>query len=87
MKKRIQRGMLLVVLSLLAGAGKLDADERILWRSWGARDGFTETYSYAVSVTPEGKAYVRHGSVPTMSLFDGFGVAQISKPHNNAQPE
>jgi signal transduction histidine kinase/DNA-binding response OmpR family regulator/streptogramin lyase len=78
--------MFLVFLCILPGAGKLRADDRILWRSWGVRDGFTETYSYAVSVTPEGHAYVRHGAVATMSLFDGYGVTRIPEPRGDVQP-
>ncbi len=86
MRTRNQIGIFLVFLSILPGAGKLRADDRILWRSWGVRDGFTETYSYAVSATPEGNAYVRHGAVLTMSLFDGYGVTRIPEPRGNAQP-
>ncbi len=49
MKKRLRIGMLLASLALWACLGILPADDRFLWRSWGVRDGFTETYSYAVS--------------------------------------
>ena len=45
----------LAFLALWAGAGLLHADDRFLWRSWGVRDGFTETYSFAVSMTPRGQ--------------------------------
>src|SRR5258707_4972608 len=87
MKKRIRIGMLLAFLTLWAGTGILRADDRFLWRSWGVRDGFTETYSYAVSRTPEGGAYIRHGAVLSMSLFDGYGVTRIPDPRGNAQPD
>ena len=87
MKKPTQTRRLLAFLVLwAAGVGMLHADDRFLWRSWGVRDGFTETYSYAVSRTPEGSAYVRHGAVSSMSLFDGYGVTRIPEPHGNAQP-
>ena len=52
LKKRTQFGMLLAFLAFWAGVGMLHADDRFLWRSWGVRDGFTETYSYAVSMAP-----------------------------------
>jgi hypothetical protein len=86
MKKPIQIKMILTFLTLGAGTGILYADERLLWRSWGVRDGLTETYSRAVSVTPGGSSYIRHGAVLSMSLFDGYGITRISEPRGNAQP-
>ena len=87
MKEYIQIGMLHALLTLCAGPGMLDADDRFLWRSWGVSDGFTETYSFAVSMRPHGSAYVRHGSVLSMSLYDGYGVTRIQDPRGNAQPD
>ena len=87
MKERTQFRILFAFLAVSTGAGRLHADDRLLWRSWGVRDGFTETYSYALSVTPEGNAYIRHGAVPSMSLFDGYGVTRLPDPRGNAQPD
>ena len=84
MKKRIQIGMLVAFLSLWAGAGILHADDRFLWRSWGVREGLAETYSYVVSMAPGGNAYIRHGSVLSMSVFDGYGVTHIPDPRGSA---
>ena len=75
----------LAFLALGAGAGLLQADDRFLWRSWGVRDGFTESYSFALSMTPQGSAYIRHGAVLTMSAFDGYSVTRIPEPRGNAQ--
>ena len=85
MKKRIQIGMLLAFLSLWASAGILHGDDRFLWRSWGVREGLAETYSYAVSIAPGGSAYIRHGSVLSMSVFDGYGITRIPDPRGSAQ--
>src|ERR1039458_5987746 len=87
MKKRVQIRMLPAFLTLWAGAGILHADDRFMWRSWSVHDGFTETYSYVVSRTPEGSAYVRHGAVSSMSLFDGYGVTRIPDPRGNPQAD
>jgi len=65
----------------------LHADERFWWRSWGVRDGLAETYSYAVSLMPGGSAYIRHGAVLSMSVFDGYGVTRIPDPRGNPQPD
>src|ERR1700722_13074898 len=85
--KRIQIGTLLALLALWAATGMLRADDRFLWRSWGVRDGLTETYTYAGSMTPGGSAYFRHGAVPSMSSFDGYGVTRLPDPRGkNPQP-
>ena len=75
----------LAFLPIGAGAGMLQADDRFLWRSWGVRDGFTESYSFAISMTPQGGAYIRHGAVPTMSVYDGYGISRIPDPRGDAQ--
>ena len=87
MKKPTQIEILFAFLTLWAGTGMLYADDRFLWRSWQVRDGFTETYSYAVSMTPGGSAYFRHGAVLSMSLFDGYSVTRMPDPRGNAQPD
>jgi len=74
----------LAFLPIGAGAGVLQADDRFLWRSWGVRDGFTESYSFAISMTPQGGAYIRYGVVPTMSVYDGYGISRIPDPRGDA---
>lgn len=64
---------------LAAGLG-LHADDRVLWRTWGVKDGFVETYTSAIAVSPNGYAYTRHGSVESMSIFDGYRVTKIPDP-------
>ncbi len=76
----------IAVLVTCTAAGLLRADDRPLWRSWGVRDGLAETYTYRLSVTPDGAAYIRHGAVRSMSIFDGYSVTQIPEPRQNAQP-
>jgi signal transduction histidine kinase/DNA-binding response OmpR family regulator/ligand-binding sensor domain-containing protein len=87
MKRRIEIGILAAFVALWAGAEMAHADDRFLWRSWGVRDGFTETYAFAVSRTLDGDAYVRHGAVLSMSLFDGYGVTRIPDPRGKAKPD
>jgi signal transduction histidine kinase/CheY-like chemotaxis protein len=69
---------------LAAGSG-LHAAERSLWRTWGVGDGFVETYATSIAVSPNGYAYVRHGAVRSMSLFDGYRVTFIPDPRIGAQ--
>ena len=65
---------------------ELCAEDRFAWRSWGVREGLTETYSFALSMTPERGAYIRHGAVLSMSWFDGYGVNRLPDPRGSGQP-
>src|SRR5579862_8628593 len=85
--KTLQFAVLFAIPALLIGARVLHADDRFFWRSWGARDGFAETYSYAVSVSPSGSAYIRHGAVLSMSVFDGYRVLHIPDPRGSSRPD
>jgi signal transduction histidine kinase/CheY-like chemotaxis protein/ligand-binding sensor domain-containing protein len=73
--------MLLIAVTELHGD-----DQTQWWRFWGMRDGFAETYTYRLSVAPDGRAYARHGSVRFMSIFDGYSVTRISDPRHRVQP-
>ncbi len=61
-------------------------DDSLLWRSWGVRDGFAETYTYRVTVAPDGKVYARHGAVRLMSVFDGYSVTRLPEPRRSNMP-
>jgi ligand-binding sensor domain-containing protein len=74
------------VLVFCTAAAALRADDQVLWRSWGVRDGFAETYTYRLSLTPDGHVYARHGAVPTMSIFDGYGATLMPDPRSSVQP-
>jgi len=63
----------------------LRADDRFLWRSWGARDGFTESYSYALSMDRAERLHPpRRGSLD--ESVRRLRVARIPDPRGNAQP-
>src|ERR1017187_6117473 len=72
MNQRVPAGMLLAFLTLWAGAGRLHADDRFLWRSWGVRDGLSETYSRAVSVMPDGRVYDAPGGILWTATLDAL---------------
>jgi signal transduction histidine kinase/CheY-like chemotaxis protein/ligand-binding sensor domain-containing protein len=48
------------------------------------REGLQETYCQRVGVIDNGAVYVRHGSVPKMSVLDGHNVSLIDEPRGNA---
>ncbi len=84
---RLKTGILLACLTLTAGTAELRSDDRFAWRSWSVREGLTETYSFALSMTPGRGAYIRHGAVLSMSWFDGYGVTRLPDPRGGGQPD
>jgi signal transduction histidine kinase/CheY-like chemotaxis protein len=65
---------------LFAASCGLHADDRFLWRTWGVKDGFVESYASSIDALPNGFVYARHGSVGSMSIFDGYHVTIIPDP-------
>jgi len=74
------RSLLFASAWLLAAGCGLHADDRLPWRTWNGKDGFVETYTSSIGVSPNGYAYVRHGAVQSMSIFDGYRVTTIPEP-------
>ncbi|HXS93284.1 MAG TPA: response regulator [Candidatus Limnocylindrales bacterium] len=74
------------MLVLCTAAGVACAEDQTAWRFWGVGEGFAETYTYRLSVSRGGVAYARHGSVPGMSLFDGYAVTRLPEPRAGALP-
>ena len=52
-------------------------DDERMWRYWTAADGLPETFTAALTVTPNGQVWARHGAVSWMSVLDGYGVTLI----------
>ena len=48
-----------------------------MWRYWTAADGLPETFTGALTATPDGRIWARHGAVSWMSLLDGYSVTLI----------
>jgi len=85
---RPKSGRLLVgAIVVFSSASPLVADDPVGWRFWGVRDGFAETYTYRLSLAPQGDLYARHGSVRAMSVFDGYEVKLIPDPRSVIQPD
>src|SRR5690242_17879414 len=69
------------ILWLLACTTLLcNGEEPQSWRSWTAADGLQETYSFSLTVNVNGKVYIRHGTVPFLSVLDGYSVTKIPDP-------
>jgi len=50
------------------------------WRVYKAADGLRESLTTAVTVSPRGNVWVKHGEVDAISLLDGYSVVQTPAP-------
>lgn len=51
-----------------------------IWRVWSAENGLAESTVRAVTVSPRGAVWARHGEVDAISLLEGFVVQRIPSP-------
>jgi signal transduction histidine kinase/ActR/RegA family two-component response regulator len=47
------------------------------WRFWTQSDGLAESSIRCVGSGPDGRIWVRHGAVDSMSVLDGYGVVRL----------
>jgi len=66
-----------VLVLLLAAEESVGAQNPPLWRFWEMVDGIKEPYTAAITVSPNGRVWGRHGDVDAMSWLDGYRVHQI----------
>ncbi|MCL5098111.1 MAG: ATP-binding protein [Candidatus Omnitrophica bacterium] len=52
------------------------------WRIYKAADGLSESYSTAVTVSPQGHVWVRHGESDPISWLDGYEIHHLPSPGN-----
>jgi len=50
------------------------------WRIYKAADGLTESITTAITVTPRGNLWVKHGEVDAVSFLDGYAIRHIPAP-------
>jgi len=73
----------LLTFALLATlAAPLAGSDLAGWRSWTAADGMPESYSQSLGADPDGRVWIRHGAVRSMSLLDGYSVLPIPEPRD-----
>jgi len=54
------------------------------WRFWTAADGLKESYSRKMSIGADGRVWVRHGAVSSISVLDGYTIAQVPEPRKGS---
>jgi signal transduction histidine kinase/CheY-like chemotaxis protein len=62
-------------------------DDERMWRYWTAADGLPETFTGALTATPDGRIWARHGAVSWMSLLDGYSVTLIPENRRFARDD
>jgi signal transduction histidine kinase/ligand-binding sensor domain-containing protein len=65
----------LVVLPILG-----QAQRALSWRVFKAADGLSESESTAITVSPQGHVWVKHGEAEMISWLDGYMVHHIRSP-------
>jgi signal transduction histidine kinase len=55
------------------------------WRIYRAADGLTESLTTAITVSPRGNLWVKHGEVDAVSQLDGYVVRHIPSPGTRQQ--
>lgn len=56
------------------------AQRALNWRVYKAADGLSESESTAVTVSPQGHVWVKHGDTGTISWLDGYSVHRLPSP-------
>ncbi len=65
-------------LAALVGLAVTGAADQ--WRLYKAADGLSESLSTAVTVSPRGTVWVKHGEVNAISMLDGYVIQHIPTP-------
>src|SRR5689334_21330145 len=64
---------------LTIASGSLPA-ESPKWRFWNRADGLPEPFTSSISPDAKGNIWIKHGDVPSMTVFDGYSVRTVPDP-------
>jgi len=68
------------IAALALGAAPLAGEGLESWRFWNLADGMAESFSGGISVAPDGRVWVRHGRVGSLSILDGYTTLSVPAP-------
>ena len=68
------RWMVLFIAALFTLEQTTRAQKPPHWRFWRASDGLGESYTFTITISPNGNVVANHGEVYTMSWLDGYSV-------------
>jgi signal transduction histidine kinase/CheY-like chemotaxis protein len=70
----------LVVFGLLLAASPLAAQQPPHWRFFTSSDGLRESWVVDVTAGSNGRWWITHGNVDSLSVFDGYTIRQLPSP-------
>jgi signal transduction histidine kinase/DNA-binding response OmpR family regulator len=73
------------VAALLLTATPLASQGQEGWRFWTIADGLAESFSEQISIGPDGRAWIRHGRVESVTVLDGYSAIGVRAPKNLGQ--
>jgi len=76
--------LLAAAVALLFASRGSFAQSRSDWHFWTAADGLKESYSRKLSLSADGRLWVRHGAVTAMSVLDGYTIAGVPEPRRGS---
>ncbi len=59
------------------------ADRNSNWRMFKATDGLRESFISAVTVSPKGNVWAKHGETDEISVYDGYSIRTLPSPGRN----
>ncbi|MCI0534461.1 MAG: hypothetical protein L0Z50_04470, partial [Verrucomicrobiales bacterium] len=71
-----------VALLLLASL-RTEADKAANWQIFRASDGLKDSAVSAISLSPRGKLWIKHGEANEISVFDGYTFGALPSPGKN----
>ncbi len=56
------------------------------WRFWDVADGLEESYCRRLAIDSNGRVWIRHGAVRSMSMLDGYSSHKVPEPRLGDTP-
>ncbi len=76
----MRNGWILIAAAVLAYSYTAFGQRPANWRVYKMRDGLPDTACVTATLSPQGKIFLRHLSVPSVSELDGYALALFSAP-------
>jgi signal transduction histidine kinase len=70
-------------MSVLIAATPCRAQTPLHWRVFTSTDGLRESWISDVTVGPSGRVWIAHGSVDSLTVYDGYTFRQLPSPGAN----
>jgi signal transduction histidine kinase/ActR/RegA family two-component response regulator len=80
MPSRSAAGVALIAAGMLLATGRLAAQQPPHWRFFTSSDGLRESWVLDVTSGSNGRWWITHGNVDTLSVFDGYTMRQLPSP-------